>query len=508
MSGNAEALVPLLSGWKGTDLLVVGDFMLDQAQHGSADRLSPDAPVPVLLSRGARDLEETAGGSSNVALCAAALGARVRCFGVTGADDEGHALRRLLKEGGCESDGLVEDASRPTTVKRSIVGLAQHRHPQKMFRVDVESRDPISTEIEATLVAAIERAASTCQVICLEDYAKGVCTPSLCQKVIEIGRRLGKPVLVDPAAIADYTRYAGATAITPNRTEAALAAGRKPLPDFDPREVRELARSLRERFRLDAVVLTLDRHGSFLERAGAEPVHVPTVARRVYDVTGAGDMVLAALAAALANGFPWPQAVAFANVAAGLEVEVFGARPIPFAQVRRQALAQAGHMAGKIRDREALRVELEARRAAGQRIVLTNGCFDVLHAGHVSSLRAAREQGDLLVVAVNSDASVRQLKGEDRPVFPLAQRMEVLAALESVDLVVAFEERSAHEVIRLVHPHVYVKGGDYRRPEDVAEHALLLELGVELRLLGHVPGVSTTAAIHRMRERETGTIGG
>ena len=508
MSGNAEALVPLLAGWKHTDLLVVGDFMLDQAQHGSADRLSPDAPVPVLLSRGARDLEETAGGASNVALCAAALGARVRCFGVTGDDDEGHTLRRLLKEGGCDGSGLLEDAARPTTVKRSIVGLAQHRHPQKMFRVDVESRDPLNAEMQAQLLLAIERAAADCQVICLEDYAKGVCTPDLCQGVIDIGRRLGKPVLVDPAAIADYTRYAGATAITPNRTEAALAAGRKPMPDFDPVEVRNLARTLRERYRIDAVVLTLDRHGSFLERAGTEPVHVPTVARRVYDVTGAGDMVLAALAAAVANGFPWPQAVAFANVAAGLEVEVFGARPIPFAQVRRQVLAQAGHMAGKVRDRDALRVELEARREAGQRIVLTNGCFDVLHAGHVTSLRAAREQGDLLVVAVNSDASVRALKGADRPVFPLAQRMEVLAALEAVDLVVAFEERSAHEVIRLVHPHIYVKGGDYRKPEEIAEHALLVELGIELRLLGHVPGVSTTAAIHRMRDRETGTIRG
>ena len=508
MSGNAESLVPLLAGWKGTDLLVVGDFMLDQAQHGSADRLSPDAPVPVLLSRGARDLEETAGGSSNVALCAAALGARVRCFGVTGADDEGHTLRRLLADGGCDAAGLLEDASRPTTVKRSIVGLAQHRHPQKMFRVDVESRDPVSETIEAALVAAIERAAPDCQVICLEDYAKGVCTPSLCQRVIEIGRRLGKPVLVDPAAIADYARYAGATAITPNRTEAALAAGRKPMPDFDPAEVCALARTLRERYRLDAVVLTLDRHGSFLDRAGADPVHVPTVARRVYDVTGAGDMVLAALAAALANAFPWPEAVAFANVAAGLEVEVFGARPIPFAQVRRQALAQAGHMAGKIREREALRVELEARRAAGQRIVLTNGCFDVLHAGHVRSLQQARDLGDLLVVGVNADASVRALKGDDRPVFPLAQRMEVLAALECVDLVVAFEERTAHEVIRLVHPHIYAKGGDYKRAEEVAEHALVAELGAELRLLGHLAGVSTTAAIHRMRTREAGTVRG
>ena len=219
-------------------------------------------------------------------------------------------------------------------------------------------------------------------------------------------------------------------------------------------------------------------------------------------------MVLAALAAALANGFPWPEAVAFANVAAGLEVEVFGAQPIPFAQVRRQVLAQAGHMAGKIRDRASLQVELEARRAAGQRIVLTNGCFDVLHAGHVTSLRQAREQGDVLVVALNSDDSVRRLKGDDRPVFPLEQRLEVMAALECVDLVTWFEERTAHEVIRATHPTIYVKGGDYARPEDVTEFALLQELGVELRLLGHIPGVSTTAAIHRMRSRETGILGG
>ena len=473
MSGNAEALVPLLAGWKPFDLLLVGDFMLDQAQHGSADRLSPDAPVPVLLSRGAQDLQQTAGGSSNVALCAAALGGRVKCFGITGADAEGATLRSLLHEGGCDASGLIEDASRPTTVKRSIVGLAQHRHPQKMFRVDVESRDPIDAAVEARLLQAIERAAATTQVICIEDYAKGVCTPSLCQGVIAIGRKLGKPVLVDPAAITDYTRYTGATTITPNRTEAALASGRKSLPDVDHAEMRTLARSLRERFKLDTVVLTLDRHGSYLERAGMEPVHVPTVARRVYDVTGAGDMVLAALAAALANHFPWPEAVAFANVAAGLEVEVFGAQPIPFAQVRRQVLAQAGHMAGKIRDRASLQVELEARRAAGQRIVLTNGCFD-----------------------------------EDRPVFPLEQRMEVMAALECVDLVTWFEERTAHEVIRATHPTIYVKGGDYARPEDVTEFPLLQELGVELRLLGHIPGVSTTAAIHRMRSRETGILGG
>jgi len=176
--------------------------------------------------------------------------------------------------------------------------------------------------------------------------------------------------------------------------------------------------------------------------------------------------------------------------------------------VRRQALAQAGHMTGKIRGREALQVELEARRALGQRVVLTNGCFDILHAGHVCSLREARELGDALVVAVNTDRSVRSLKGDDRPVFPLEQRMEVLAALECVDLVTWFDERGAHEVIRAVRPTIYAKGGDYRRPEDVAEHALIQELGIDLRLLAHIPGVSTTQAIHKVRGSETGTVRG
>jgi len=508
MSGNAESLVPLLSHWHDFEMLLIGDFMLDQAQHGSAERLSPDAPVPVLLSRGEQDLQQTPGGSSNVALCASALGGRVRCFGVTGADNEGVTLRRLLAEAGCDSENLLQDSLRPTTVKRSIVGLAQHRHPQKMFRVDVESRDPIDASIEAKLLHAIERAAITCDVMCIEDYSKGVCTTALCQAVIALGRKLNKPVLVDPAAIADYTRYAGATAITPNRTEAALASGRKSLAEFDHAEMRVLARSLRERFNIENVVLTLDRHGSYLERADMQPLHVPTVARRVYDVTGAGDMVLAALAAAIANGFAWPQAVALANVAAGLEVEVFGAQPIAFAKVRQQVLLQAGHLAGKIRDRADLLVELEARRAAGQRIVLTNGCFDVLHAGHVTSLGEARALGDVLVVALNADASVRALKGDDRPIFPLQQRMQVLAALQCVDLVTSFQEKTAHEIIRAVHPAVYAKGGDYKRAEDVAEFSLLQELAITLQLLGHIPGVSTTAAIHRMRTPSTGTLGG
>jgi D-beta-D-heptose 7-phosphate kinase/D-beta-D-heptose 1-phosphate adenosyltransferase len=503
MPFSTEALVPKMAAWKPFRLLVVGDFMLDQALSGAAERLSPDAPVPVLLCRGREDLEETAGGASNVALCAAALGATVHCVGVTGGDAEAQSLRALLKAGGCASEHLVEDASRPTTVKRSLIGLAQHRHPQKMFRLDMESREPISPQIEARLLAAIDAALPACDIVCLEDYGKGVCTPALCAELIRRCRAAKKRVLVDPAAISDYGKYKGCTAVTPNRTEAEQVTGLRCDSGFDASTLRTISDRLLRQLEMEAVVLTLDRHGALLGLPGSEPVHVPTLARKVYDVTGAGDMVLAALAGALMNGFSWLEAVQLANVAAGLEVEVFGARPIPLAQIRTQVLLQAGHLAGKIRARADLAVELEARRAAGQRVVFTNGCFDVLHAGHVASLREARSLGDCLVVALNGDASVRQLKGHDRPVFPLAQRMEVMEALECVDFVTWFDEPTADATLLAARPHVYAKGGDYRA-EQIPEMGVVKQIGAELSILGLRPGLSTTSAIHRIRGEHAG----
>ena len=479
-------------------VLVIGDFMLDQIICGDAVRLSPDAPVPVLR---ATDTRSVPGGAGNVAACLGALGGEAICVGVVGADEEGRILREALAARGCDVVGLLEaPGGRPTTVKRSLVGLAQRRHPQKMFRLDFESREPLPPEMVDAMLAEIDRRLDDVDVVCLEDYGKGVCEQPLCRAVIERCRSRGLTLLVDPALLDDFDRYRGATAITPNRTEARRVTGRLQEDDDGLGQAEAMARSLQEALDLEAVVLTLDRQGAVLAMRDGSVEHVPTQAREVYDVTGAGDMVLAAMACAVANGLAWSDAVRFANAAAGLEVESFGVHPVPLADVQRACLACGGLLEGKVRDLVALELELGARRAAGQRIVLTNGCFDVLHAGHVACLRGARALGDLLVVGVNVDAQVRAMKGEGRPVHGLSDRLEILAELQCVDLLVPFEEPTAHALIESIRPDVYAKGGDYA-PGELNEHDLLQQLGIEVRILEHRPGRSSTTVIEAIAGR-------
>lgn len=475
--------------------MVVGDFMLDQHVYGAAERLSPDAPVPVLH---ATKFEDRPGGASNVTLCLRGLKGNVLCFGVVGDDREGHTLRQSLADAGCDVSGILEDPSRPTTIKRSLIGLAQHRHPQKMFRMDLESRAPLSDVLLERLMQWIEAGLDEVDVVCLEDYNKGVCRPELCRRLIDLCQAKHKPILIDPAAIEDYSKYRGATCITPNRSEAELATGLDTPIDASELHNAGLATKLLNELNLEAVVLTLDRHGALLEERNRKPVHVPTIARDVYDVTGAGDMVLAALAGARANGIDWLDAVRFANVAAGLEVQVVGAQPIPFAAVQREVLAQMCGLNGKVRGLDDLLVELAVHREAGHRIALTNGCFDVIHAGHVAYLREAKALADVLVVGLNCDAQVRLQKGDGRPIYPAAQRLEILSELTCVDYLTVFEEPTAHALIRAVRPDVYVKGGDYR-PEDVNEFDLVRELGIELRTVAHREGLGSSSVIERIK---------
>ncbi len=435
------------------------------------------------------------------------MGGAVQCYGVVGADHEGKVLRRTLSEQGCGVEGILIDPSRPTTIKRSMIGLAQHRHPQKMFRVDIESREPLDEQCRRELLERLSSAIETADVICLEDYDKGVISPPLSQELIRRCRAAGKPVLVDPAAIEEYEKYRGATAITPNRSEAELATGLDTPIDASELHNAGLAAKLLDGLDLDAVILTLDRHGALLQERGQSPRLVPTVARHVYDVTGAGDTVLAALAASIANGLDWFDAVQVANAAAGLEVEVFGAQPIPLVAVQREIMRMSRRMGEKVRTIEELLVELAVHREAGQRVVFTNGCFDVLHAGHVAYLREAKGLGDVLIVAVNTDEQVRAQKGEGRPVHCLEDRLEVLGELQCVDYLVSFPEPTAHRLLRAIRPDVYAKGGDYR-PEEVNEYDLVSELGLDLRLLGHRPGVSSTLAIERMAAGPEATASG
>lgn len=489
-------LLEHLDRWKPFRALVVGDFMLDQLVYGDAERLSADGPAPVLH---ARRTESMPGGAANVCVDLVALRGHVEAVGVVGDDHHADTLRSALESSGVSTHALIRDQARPTTVKQNLVGLAQSRHPQKMFRVDYESREPISGAALGRLLEVVESRVTSCDVVAIEDYNKGVCTPEVCARVIEIARRHNRPVLVDPAKISDYSKYRGCACITPNRNEAEAATGLRTHPGADPAHNGEVARALLDALDAESVVLTLDRHGALLLERGGRPVHVPTVAREVYDVTGAGDMMLAALMAARANGVSWPDAVRFANAAAGLAVEVFGVQPIPLERVHRSLMAQHLPKHSKRRTLDEAAVEVAAARREGRRVVFTNGCFDVIHSGHIKLLREAGTLGDLLVVAINSDASVRrQGKGPERPIHSEDDRADVLSEMESVGIVVVFDEDTPEKVLERLRPDVLCKGADYTRDRVVGAD-FVESYGGKVALIPIAEGRSTTNAVRKMK---------
>lgn len=493
-----DQLLSTLANWKPFRAIVVGDFMLDELLTGDATRLSPDAPVPVLK---VNDQRSSPGGGANLALNLVALHARVVALGVVGVDPEAGVLSGALDARGVSPEGMVPDATRPTTVKRNLIGLAQGRHAQKMFRIDFESSEPIDTQIEDKLLEAFDRALPGASVVCIEDYNKGVCTERVCRLVIEWARKAGVPVFVDPAPIRDYRKYRGATAITPNRTEAELVTGISAGDSGRERHREELARTLLDTLDMDTVVLTLDKDGAlFVERDTPGAVHVPTVAREVYDVTGAGDMMLAALAAGRANGLEWIDAVRFANAAAGLEVEIFGVAPIPLEKIHDDLLTQRTSALGRPRTLGEIGVQVRAARQAGRSVVFTNGCFDVLHAGHVSLLQRCAELGDMLIVGLNDDRSVHALKGEGRPINNQNHRAYLLSALQCVDSVVLFGEDTPIKLIEAIRPDVLVKGGDYT-PAGVVGASIVEGYGGRVVILDLIDGLSTTRTIEKMRQR-------
>lgn len=492
-----DQLLATLADWKPFRAIVVGDFMLDQLLTGDATRLSPDAPVPVLK---VTSQENNPGGAANLALDLIALHAEVTALGVVGDDAESAVLKGELGAGGVGTEGIITDPDRPTTVKRNLIGLAQGRHAQKMFRLDFESTEPISEEIEDRLLAAFDQALPGTAVVCIEDYNKGVCTPRICGEIIERARLAGVPVFVDPAPISDYSRYRGATAITPNRTEAELATGFKAGEDSRETHREHLARTLMETFDLGAVVLTLDKQGAVVVSGDhPEAVHVPTVAREVYDVTGAGDMMLAALAAGRANGLDWVNAVRLANAAAGLEVEIFGVAPIPIEKIHDDLLTQHTARLGKPRTLDEVMVQVRAARKTGRTVVFTNGCFDVLHAGHVSLLQRCAELGDMLIIGLNDDHSVHALKGEGRPVNNQNHRAYLLSALQCVDSVVLFSEETPIRLIEAIRPDVLVKGGDYT-PDTVVGAEIVQNAGGKVVILDLIDGLSTTGTIAKLKQ--------
>jgi D-beta-D-heptose 7-phosphate kinase/D-beta-D-heptose 1-phosphate adenosyltransferase len=491
-------LIDLVQNLGQPRVLVVGDLMLDRYVWGDAERISQEAPV-ILLHADKR--EERLGGASSVATLLCALGARVALAGIVGDDADGRRIRQMLIDLGLDHEGVVVDPDRPSTVKERYIGRAQHRHPQQMIRVDYEVRTPLSAEVEHRLAQALAQQVRRADIILVSDYDKGVCSPGLLTALIAAARVSGRRILADPIRGKDYRRYHGCSAITPNRLEAGLATGRVLR---DTGESLVAAAHLQEQLDLEAAIVTLDKEGMALVHRDGRRQVFPTRPRQVYDITGAGDMVLAVLGMALAAGADYDPAIRLANIAGGLEVEKIGVATVTRDEILRDLLrgGTAGGMAGpgmeKMLPVPALAAELESRRRLGQRVAFTNGCFDVLHAGHVQYLQEARAQADLLVVGLNSDASVRTLKGHGRPVHPVEARALVLAALQVVDYVTIFEETTPLELIRTLRPEVLVKGADYRK-EQVVGADVVEGYGGHVYLAPLREGYSTTALLQRLQ---------
>jgi D-beta-D-heptose 7-phosphate kinase/D-beta-D-heptose 1-phosphate adenosyltransferase len=476
-------------------IVVIGDLVLDRYIWGFAERISQEAPVPLLR---ADQREHRLGGAASVATMLRALGADVRLLGGVGYDPEAGLVRRMLAEHGIDDRLVLSLDDRPTTLKERYIGRAQDRHPQQMIRVDYETREPIPTAIETQFHGELARALEWADVVLISDYGKGVCTTSFLQAVIQEARCSGVKVVADPIRSSDYTRYRGAHCMTPNRLEAQLATGMTINRADDALRV---GQRLVAELEMEAVLVTLDRDGMALARADGRAEVLPTRPRQVYDITGAGDMVLAVVGLCLASGADYDEAAALGNVAGGLEVEKFGVALLTREEILRDLVDHHHPERSKLLGRDQLIAEVHRRRLAGHSIVFTNGCFDILHLGHVRLLQEASALGDYLVVGVNSDASVRRLKGPSRPINPAEARAEILNALGAVDAVTVFDEDTPLALITAIRPDVLVKGGDYR-PEHVVGRVEVEAAGGRLVLVPLVPGQSTSSLVTRSSDHE------
>ncbi|HEY4744385.1 MAG TPA: bifunctional D-glycero-beta-D-manno-heptose-7-phosphate kinase/D-glycero-beta-D-manno-heptose 1-phosphate adenylyltransferase HldE [Desulfuromonadaceae bacterium] len=470
--------------------LVIGDLMLDEYLWGKAERISPEAPVQVV---DVQREELRLGGAGNVANNLAALGAQVSVCSVVGEDENGTALIEALGRLAIAGDAIVHDPGRRTSRKTRVV--AAH---QQIVRIDRETRAPLSPDMEERICAWIAANAGTFGVILLSDYHKGVLTQRVIETAVAAARQSGVPILVDPKG-SDFARYRGVTILTPNRKEAEIASG---MAIRDPESLERAARVIMDSAGLEHLLITRSEEGMSLFSRSGEAVHIPTVAREVFDVSGAGDTVLASLAVGMAAGLEMGEAARLANTAAGIAVAKLGTSTVSPAEIIGAVAQTHRDSDSKIKNLDVLTGIIAAEKNRGKRIVFTNGCFDLLHAGHVKYLQKARGLGDLLVLGLNSDASVRRLKGEKRPLIGEDERAHILAALDCIDYVVLFDEDTPLALITQLKPDILVKGGDYT-PEGVVGKEVVEAYGGRVELVAFVDGKSTTNIIERVLERYT-----
>ncbi len=462
-------------------VLVIGDLMLDSYYSGPSSRISPEAPVPIVR---VQKKESRPGGAANVALNIASLGGKCTLIGYIGQDREGSELTSMLVAKGvfCR---FIQVPNYPTITKTRV--LSRH---QQLIRLDFEQTfedvDPSS------LLEAVKDCINEFEVIILSDYGKGVLKHA--QDIIKMAKVLGKKVLIDPKGT-DFERYCGATVITPNMSEFEAVAGSV----ADEQDLSDKAYSMMKKYQLSNLLVTRSEKGMSLFSSDAEPFHLPTNAREVYDVTGAGDTVIAVLGASLAIGKSFNESCAISNVAAGIVVGKLGTSTVSVEELADELGDGTNHTSGVVSETE-LQTLVAKAKSKGEKVVMTNGCFDILHSGHCQYLHQARQLGDRLIVAVNSDDSVKRLKGESRPINNLANRMEVLASLGAVDWVVPFVEDTPQRLIATILPDILVKGGDYK-VEQIAGAKEVMANGGRVEILSFKDGCSTTQIIDRIRKK-------
>lgn len=472
----------LLPNYKNAQVLVVGDVMLDRYWQGSTSRISPEAPVPVV---NIKDITNRAGGAGNVALNIATLGGQVELLGVTGQDENSALLIDLLNKADIRTH-FLQQSDLPTITKLRV--LSRH---QQLIRLDFE--ESFQKIDQAALQALYQQRLAQAKVVVLSDYGKG--TLSNPQPLIQAARELNLPVLIDPKGT-DFERYRGASLLTPNLGEFEAVVGRVE----SEQDLIDKAQALIERFDFQALLVTRSEQGMTLITRDQAPYHQPARTREVFDVTGAGDTVISVLAASLAAGVELEHATMLANTAAGIVVGKLGTATVSMEELRQELRFDNQSGAG-VFDQETLLAYVEEARKRGETLVMTNGCFDIIHPGHVQYLKEAKALGDRLLVAVNSDESVSRLKGPSRPINPLDHRMAVLAGLESVDWVTPFTEDTPEQLICKVLPDILVKGGDYQ-VEEIAGHQCVQANGGKVIILSFKDNCSTSNIVKKILEQQ------
>ena len=471
-----------------THLLVVGDLMIDEYLWGEVDRISPEAPVQVVA---VKNQDYTLGGSGNVVNNLRALGARVSVLGVVGADSDGKLLVDQLVAIGADTKGVIQETGRHTTKKTRII--AEH---QQVLRIDRETQKDITAQTFNRIIKQAEKIIPSVDVILISDYGKGMINRAMIKKLVQIAKEHSKTTIADPKGL-DFTKYAGVNLLTPNKKEASLASGRE---ISDAGDLAEAGQFLLEKTGIDKLLITCGKDGMALFEKNEKPFKMGTKAREVYDVSGAGDTVIAVLGLGIAAGQSFKRAVSLANTAAGIVVGKVGTAAVTPDELLEAVNRTATDPVPKHKTLKALSELCRKLQKDGKRIVLTNGCFDLLHVGHIKLFSTSRKLGDVMIVAIDDDDSVKSLKGPDRPVISATERVRILSALDSVDYMVVFSNKDLDKVIESIRPDILTKGSNYDSDE-VLGREIVEGYGGRVELIPITEEISSTQIINTIKKK-------